>query len=349
MSILALSLPWLFGYLFGFLAPADSEVLSLGTVYLQIRAFEVPLAMFNAVVWGFLVGRGDSRTPMFLAWIQVFANIVLDWLLVLGNLGFPALGVAGAAIATVIANLLIVLLSAWLLWRQDSHLRFRTRQYHLPSRQELWQIFRVGVPMGLGDFIEVASFTVFVAMIGRLGTDILAANNIALQYMSLSFTMGIAIAQASSSLVAQYLGAHEAQQAERVGYRASYLAMLVMGLIGIGYFVIPEWLMQVFTQEATVIAAGVLALKVVAFYQVIDAVAIVLGGSLNGAGDTTFTMLAKSILAWGFFIPVTWLFTFVFGWGIAGAWVAALVYLAALAAAYLWRFRSGRWKTLQIT
>lgn len=102
--------------LFSYVAPGDSpEVLALGTRYLQIRALEVPLGMFSAVVWGFLVGRGDSRTPMLLAWVQVLANIVLDWLLVPGNLGFPAWGVAGAAVATVLANAVVACVSAWIL------------------------------------------------------------------------------------------------------------------------------------------------------------------------------------------------------------------------------------------
>jgi MATE family multidrug resistance protein len=66
-------------------------VRDLGTRYLQIRSFEIPLILFSGVVWGFLVGRGDSRTPMILAWATVLVNIFLDWLLVLGNLGLPAL------------------------------------------------------------------------------------------------------------------------------------------------------------------------------------------------------------------------------------------------------------------
>jgi MATE family multidrug resistance protein len=193
--------------LFRYAAPGDSpEVLALGTRYLQIRAFEVPFAMFSAVVWGFLVGRGDSRTPMLLAWTQVLANVLLDWLLVPGNLGFQAWGVAGAAVATVLANAVVALLSAWILWHPDSHARFGTRRVRLVGFKELRDVLSVGLPMGVGDFVDVASFTAFFAIVGRLGTEVLAANNIALQFMSLSFTMGVAVAQASSSLVAQALG-----------------------------------------------------------------------------------------------------------------------------------------------
>ena len=345
LSVFALTLPWVFTFLFSYVAPGDSPVvLELGTRYLQIRALEVPLAMFSAVVWGFLVGRGDSRTPMFLAWTQVLTNILLDWLLVPGNLGFPAWGVSGAAVATVLANAAVALLSAWILWRPDSHARFGTRQARLAGMGELRDVLRVGLPMGIGDFIDVASFTAFFALIGRLGTEVLAANNIALQFMSLSFTMGIAVAQASSSLVAQSLGANKPQQASRVGYRATLLGMILMGLVGLGYFIAPGFLMGVFSNDPQVIAAGVAILQLVAIYQVADAATIVLGGSLNGAGDTTYTMLTRLVCAWGLFLPLAYVLAFPLGLGVRGAWGGAMVYLFVLALVYFLRFRSGRWQ-----
>ncbi len=349
LALLALALPWVFGVLFRYAAPTDNlTVLELGTRYLQIRAFEVPFAMFNAVVWGFLVGRGDSRTPMLLAWLQVLVNIVLDWLLVPGNLGFPAWGVAGAAFATVLANIVVTLFSAWLLWRPEANARYGTRRVRFFSLRELRGVLAVGLPMGVGDFVEVASFTAFFALIGRLGTETLAANNIALQYMGLSFTLGVAVAQASSSLVAQALGAREPERAERVGYRATVLAMLLMGVVGLGYLVAPGALMSVFSDDPEVIAAGVAILKLVALYQVFDAAAIVLGGSLNGAGDTTYTMLTRLVFAWGLFLPLAYLLAFPLDGGVRGAWTGAMIYLVGLGLVYLLRFRSGRWKRLPL-
>ncbi|MCB0005853.1 MAG: polysaccharide biosynthesis C-terminal domain-containing protein, partial [Anaerolineales bacterium] len=121
LSLIVLVLPFLFSAVMSVAAPDDgSAVRELGTRYLQIRAFEIPLVMFSAVVWGFLVGRGDSRTPMILAWLTVLLNIGLDWLLVLGNLGLPAMGVTGAAYATVMANGANVLMSAIILWRKSN-------------------------------------------------------------------------------------------------------------------------------------------------------------------------------------------------------------------------------------
>jgi MATE family multidrug resistance protein len=330
-------------------APADSlAVRDLGTQYLRIRAFELPLIMFSAVVWGFLVGRGDSRTPMLLAWLTVLANVFLDWLLVLGNWGAPALGVAGAAYATVMANGLNALLSAVILWNRTNRQQYATGQPRFFNWTELRGALQVGLPMGVGDFIEIASFSVFFALIARLGTDLLAANQIALQYMSISFTLGMAVNMATASLVAQYLGAKRPDFAQQVTYRACLVAMVGMGLIGLGYLVAPDALMRIFSDEASVIAAGVTILQLVAFYQIFDAAGIVLAGALNGAGDTTFTMIVRSLLAWFFFIPLVWFLIFPLDTGVAGAWIAALVYLLVLTTIYAFRFRSGRWKTIQV-
>lgn len=349
LSLLVFAVPWLFTWLFSLAAPADSPaVRAMGTAYLHIRTAEIPLVMFNAVVWGFLVGRGDSRTPMLLAWGAVLLNILFDWVLVLGNLGFPALGVAGAAYATVLATGINAVASAAILWRPRHRRLYGLGRPRLASWPELKGVLRVGLPMGVGDFITLSSFSVFFAIIARLGTGALAATQISLQYMSLSFTFGIAIAMAASSLVSRYLGAKQPEVAERVGYRASLLAMAGMGVIGLSYLVAPEALLRVFSQDPGVIAAGVTILRLVAFYQIFDAAAIVFGGALNGAGDTTFTMLTKAVFGWGVFLPLVWLLAFPLQAGIQGAWVGALVYLTGLAFIYFLRFRSGRWKKLSL-
>ena len=349
LSLIVLALPFLFSAVMSVAAPADgSAVRELGTRYLQIRAFEIPLVMFSAVVWGFLVGRGDSRTPMILAWLTVLLNIGLDWMLVLGNLGLPALGVTGAAYATVMANGANVLMSAFILWRKSSRERFGTGIVRRASWPEIKAGLAIGLPMGMGDFIEIASFSMFFALIARLGTDILAANQIALQYMSVSFTFGVAFGMAASSLVSQYLGAREPELAEKAAYRAAILAVVGMGLIGLSYLIAPTALMGLFSDEPTVIAAGVSVLRLVALYQMIDAVGIVMASSLNGAGDTRFTMWTKSLLAWGFFIPLSWLLIFPLDSGIWGAWLGALIYLGGLAIVYFWRFRAGRWKEIEL-
>lgn len=349
LSLLVILLPFFFRSLFPVVAPPDSPAVSLyGTTYLQIRALEIPLSMFVGVIWGFLVGRGDSRTPMMLAWMTVLLNIFFDWMLVFGNLGAPALGVAGAAYATVLANIVNAVVGGIILWLPKHHALYGTRTPRLASWTELRSVLRVGLPMGAGDAIGVSAFSMFFVLLGQLGTNALAASQIAIQYTSLAFTYGIALSMAASSLVARHLGAQDPAQAERVGYRASVLGMVGMGIIGLSYLIAPHALMGVFTSDPVVIAAGVTVLRMAAIYQVFDALALVLGGTLNGAGDTRYTMVIKILFGWGIFIPLVWFLAFSLSLGVKGAWLGALLYLVLLAFLYGTRFRSGRWKTVQL-
>ena len=348
LSIISLVLPWLFTWLFSF-AASDEVVRGLGSSYLQIRGFEIPFMMFSAVVWGFMLGRNDSTTPMILAWIQVIVNIFLDWIMVLGNLGFPALGVEGAAYATVISNILNALLSAWILWRPKFIKQYALNKIRIANWVQLSKILKISLPMGMGEFVSISAFTVFFSMIGRLDTAALAANNIAIQYMSLAFTLGIAIEMAASSLVSQYLGKKEPDKATKVAYRSVFLAIVSMGLVGATFLIAPEKLIAVFSAEEAVITAGVTILRLVALYQVIDAVGIVLGGVLNGAGDTTFTMWYRVVIAVFIFMPLEWLIIFKLDGGIFAAWLGALTYLTLLSAGYFLRFRHGYWKTIEVS
>ncbi len=349
LSISVLILPWLFTIIMGWATPADSgRVGEFGSLYMRIRALEIPIAMLSAVGWAFLVGRGDSRTPMFMMWGMVAVNIFLDWVMVPGNLGFPAMGIAGAAWATVLANLFNLGVTALILWSPKNRAEFDTGRPRLAPWADIRTVIGVGLPAGLGDFIEIGSFSVFFAFIGRLGTQTLAANQIAVQYMSISFTFGLAIAMAASSLVSQFVGAGDTSTAEKAAYRALIIGMIGTGLIGFSYIIAPEFLMSIFTEDPSVIAAGVSILTIIAIYQMFDGAGIVLSGALMGGGDTTFTMLTRLILAWGFFLPMAWLAIFRLDMGVTGAWIAALIYLVTLAVVYFQRFRGGRWKEFEL-
>ena len=349
MSAVSLAFPWIFRWGFPFLAPSDGpQVASLGANYLFIRSFELPFFLFSGVVWGFMIGRGDSRTPMILAWVTVLLNIILDWLLVLGNLGFPRLEVTGAAIATVIAHAVNAGLSAFILWAPAIRRRYETHRRRAIKKRDILQVFRVGLPMGLGDFVEISSFSVFFAIIGSISTGALAANQIALQYMSISFMVGIAFSMATSSMVAQELGAKRPDVAQGVGYRGTVLGMIAMGTIGFSFLIAPAALMSFFTSDPDVIKAGVQILRLMAIFQLFDAVAVVLSGALNGSGDTTFTMVARMVIGWVLFLPLVALIVFVFDGGVRDAWIGALFYGTCLALVYLIRFRSGRWQKIEV-
>ena len=342
-------LPALFGFLLQLTAP-DPTMQALGSSYLSVRSFEVPLVMFTTVVWGFLIGRGDSRTPMLLAWSTVLLNILLDWLLVLGPFGLPAFGVLGAAYATLFANVVTAAASAVILWRPVNRRDFGTGIGKAPPVQlpELGRVVALGLPMGMGDFIHIASFSAFFALLGRISNEALAATQIGLQYMNLAFSVGVGLGMATASLVSRALGAKRPREAERVSVRAVALAVVMMGLIGLSFVFSPQPLIEIFSRDPGVVAAGVTVLRIGALFLLVDASGIVLAGALNGAGDTRFTMLTRALIAWGLFLPLAWLLAFPLGGGLAGAWLAAFLHVMVIGVVYLVRFRSGRWQRFAV-
>jgi multidrug resistance protein, MATE family len=344
ISCLAIPLFWLaFPFIFA-LAGAEAAVTATALEFVNIRLFEIPFVLVTTVLIGFLTSLGDSRRPMLLMWAQVLLNIVFNWVLVLGNLGFPALGVRGSAIATVTATAIGAVLTVWVVFSRRKVLGLNL-EWDVPKAGDLLAILRVGAPLGIMEFVEVGAFTAFLALTGRLGTAELAATQVANQISALAFMPGFGFSVAASSLVGRFVGARDIPTAIRAGYQAVWLCVAWMGMVGVGFWVFAEPMMRLFSSDANVIALGSSVLKLMAIYQVFDAANIVFRAALAGAGDTRFTAVATVISSWTLMLGGGWLLAFVFKLGLLGAWGGPFVYLTLLSFVYWWRWRSGVWTT----
>ncbi|MBT5873926.1 MAG: hypothetical protein HOH43_10940, partial [Candidatus Latescibacteria bacterium] len=213
---------------------------------------------------------------------------------------------------------------------------------------EILRVIRVGAPIGVQRFLDIGSFVIFSALIGRLGDGQLAANQIAIQMMSISYMVGLSIGMASTVLVGQYIGAKNLDMAERSTYSALKLAIIYMFLIGLTFIAFPVELVSIFNDEPDVIKYGRQGLMFAAIFQAFDALAVVLIGSLRGAGDTRWTMMAALVGAWVIFLPLSYYLAITLKMDFFGAWMAATVYICGLGLACYYRFRKGVWKTMTI-
>lgn len=343
---LILLLPFVFR-LFFWLTKPDPQVARAAGQYLSVRLFELPATLLVAAFTAFLLGVGNSLLPMFLNWLAVLLNIGANWLLVFGKLGFPKLGLVGAAWGTVFAMWVQAIgfaIFVWIGYRK----RYRLNSWHWPSWQDLARISKVGLPLGLTDSVEVGAFTTFFAIISRLGSEALAASQIVNQIAALAFMPGFALGAATGSLVGRYLGAGLEEEAEQIGWRGAGLGVGIMTVAGLLFILFPRPLAMLFTQEEAVIASCIGLLRLIAVYQLFDAVNIVLRGALNGAGDTRFTMTVTLSLAWGLFVPGSYLGAITLELGVMGAWMGALSYLVTLGLIFFFRFRRGNWKKITI-
>jgi MATE family multidrug resistance protein len=296
----------------------------------------------------FFRGTGDTKTPMKVAIAANVVNLVGDYLLIFGHFGFPRMEVKGAAVATVFASLSGALIFLVLYLRRSFHARFRTRSLFAFSRERMIRMIRVGIPIGIQYFLDIGSFLVFSAYIGRMGDGPLAANHIAIRILSFSFMPCYGISIAATSLVGQYIGAKDFPSSETSGYNAIRIGLLYTAVIAVVFLLFADELAGIFSTEPDVLRFSSRILLLAAVFQIFDGVQMISSGSLRGAGDTRWPMIVAVLYTWFLFIPLAYVFGDILGGGVVGAWVGATIYIILLGATLLLRYRSGAWKTMKI-
>jgi MATE family multidrug resistance protein len=324
----------------------DPAVQAEAAGYIRIRMLSVPFFLAHHTYADFYRGIGDTRTPLKVLVFAHALNVVGDYALIFGKGPFPALGVDGAAWATSLANVVAAVIFAVLLARKAMRRRYGTLEGVRPRRAETVRLLRVGLPIAAHFFLDMGSFLVFSAYIGRMGTDALAANQIAIQVLALSFMPAQGFAVAATTLVGQYVGAGRPDLAQRCAYRSILLGLAYAGFIAALCWTLPGPLVRVFNSDATVVALGMKLLLLAGLFQAFDAVQFIADGALRGAGDTRVPMLIIVGGAWFVFLPTAWLLGSVLERGVVGAWVGALLYITVVGALMFARLRAGRWRSI---
>ncbi len=309
--------------------------------YAHLRLLEIGFVLLSSVNLGFMLGVGNSRTPLLISWATVLLNGVLAYALI-----FPlGLGIRGAAIATLTAFIFQAVLSSFLIWQL--YRKVYILRPTLPTRAELRSILWVALPAGATQVLEVSAFAAFLGVISQLGSRELAASQVANQLASIGFMPAFALANATGSLLSRYLGAKRPDEAARVGWLGALYGSSAMGVLALVFVFIPLPLINVFTDKTELFELTVQIMRLMALYQIFDGLGIVLGGALQGAGDTRFRLLVTVLGSWGIMVPLAYLLM-KGPLGLNGAWLGALTYLVLAAALYAWRFSSGRWKRVNL-
>ncbi|NOY25954.1 MAG: MATE family efflux transporter [Oligoflexia bacterium] len=316
---------------------ASHDVTDFGADYLAVRVGGSGAALTGMALGAWFQGRGDTRTPMVTTVLANVLNIALDPVFIFGAGPIPALGVSGAALTTVFSQAIGALL---LLVAALPHLRGIS---WAPDRALLRRAVGIGGPMALQGAMSVVGFAVFVGILARSGDANLGAHVIVMRIISLSFLPGHAVGQAAGVLVGQALGARRPALARQATRQAMRLAMLIMSIMGLVFVLFPGPLVQVFDPAADVAAVAVRLFVIAAIFQVFDAVAMVGQGSLDGAGDTRFTMVLGIVSTWLVTVPLGWLFALHFELGAAGAWLGLTAESVLYAGVALRRLRGRAW------
>lgn len=317
--------------------------------YMSIRL----LALFGIVggeaLGNWFGGLGDTHPHMRASLLTMVLNVALNWMLIEGHWGAPALGVEGAAWASVIASFagfayLTVRFAAVDGWRRPVGLAWG----------ELRRMVRFGLPHGINWFFEFAAWAFFLnVVVGGLGTAALAATMVVVNINSISFMPAFGLSSAGAILVGQSIGAGDLDAVPRHVAMTAGVAAVWQGMVGILYVLIPGPILSLFDQDVAgtdaMLAIGVPMLMISAAWQLFDALAMSLGEALRGAGDTAWVLWARLVVAWALFTPGSWYLIRVLDAGPVNAIWCVVGYLAILAGLLLWRFRSGAWRSIDLT
>lgn len=349
---LAMLIP-LSGLIFSFIGHAP-EIQECERVYFKILCWGAAPAIASSAVAAFFSGLGRTRPVM---WVSIFVtavNLMLDWLLIFGNWGFPEMGIAGAGIATVSAFCFSTFVYFILISRSLYSKKYATIKGWRFDRQLFARLIRFGFPSGVHFFIGIAGFTVFILLIGRLGTVSLAATNIALNINTLAFMPMIGLGIAISVLVGQHLGENRPELAERATYSAFHLTFIYMSSIALLYVIWPDLFMKPFaarsdpTRFVPIRELTVVLLRFVALYSVFDTMNIIFASAIKGAGDTRFVMFMIVALSISLLILPSYAAIVYLSMGIYYGWTFVTAYIIVLGFVFFFRFLGGKWKSMRV-
>jgi putative MATE family efflux protein len=325
----------------------EPSVVAAGSTYLfWLLVGNVPFTLvfvFSAA----LRAAGDSRTPLHLGVLANLLHVFLNWVLIYGNLGMPALGVAGAAIASSLAMVFQVAIFVEL-WRRRRLLLKPTLRGFAPD-PGLWRrILRIGYPATLESVMFQLGLLGFMRIMSGYGTAEFAAYNIGAQILALSFLPGFGFATAASTLVGQHLGEGRPALASRSGWRSLAGSIGCMSALGAAIIAAAEPLASWFIDDAEVVALTVDFIWILGVVQPLMAVEYTIGGALRGAGDTRFPLAVVFI---GLFLCRLLPAVLAAHWLAASiqiVWSALVLDYAVKAALLLHRFHRGRWQLARV-
>lgn len=338
---------WFSGAILGALGQPD-DVVPLAQDYLRLMGIALFPALIVAVLKNYLAALGRTQVALWLTVAAVFLNIALNWVLIFGNLGFPEMGVRGAAHASIWVQVATALALAVYCARADGLRRYTLfLRFWRPDRQAMAQVWRLGWPIGVALVAESALFSAVAILVGQLGTRELAAHGIAIEISAAMFMIHLGFSNAGTVLVGHARGRRDTP-ALRAGAAATIFVSICLALctmilyIFFGGHLVGLFLSPSEPARDQIIALGAILMIVAALFQLADGAQVVAMGLLRGVQDTKIPMWIAAFSYWGIGFPAGYVFGLVLGWGAPGVWVGLVVGLGTAAVLLMWRFWAGR-------
>ncbi len=325
----------------------EPAVVARSITFTRLVMLAIPGSAVGFVVGSALRAAGDTRTPLGIGLFVNVINVALNYVLIFGAFGLPALGVRGSALSSATAFTIGATIGVALLFRGRRRVAITPRDLR-PDRRLMARLVRIGAPAGLEHFAMQMGFLTYLVFASTYGTAAVASYFIGVRILALAFLPGIGFATAAAALVGQNLGARAPERAEDAGYAATRMAIRLMSTAGLLLFVFAEPIARLFVDDAAVVEDTRWFIYALAMCQPLMAVDYALGGALRGAGDTRFPLLTLFVGLYGCRLVVAWLVTHVLHFSTPWLWSALAGDYAARAALKSWRYRSRAWQRVRV-
>ena len=335
-------------------AGAEADIIDDACSYFNIMMLALPINAVTMTINAAQRGAGNTRISLVTNLTANLVNVFFNWLLIFGVWIFPELRVPGAAIATVIGNIVAMLIAILSVWRKDSFLSLRrvtppTDLPVLPKTKNILQpVLRVTSSAAVEQLCVRVGFFIFAKVVSDLGTLPLTTHTIAMQITTLSFCFGDGLQIAAAALVGRNLGEKRPDLAHAHGAACQRIGFSIALCLGIICFAARGWLLRPFTADPAILLQGGYLMMLLAIMSPAQISQVIFSGLLRGAGDTRYIAII-SLICIGLIRPFTsWLYTYPLGLGLYGAWLAMVIdqYLRLILS--FRRFSSGKWKTVKL-
>ncbi len=320
---------------------SDAKVQQAAIDYISILLPAMPLMLVSNFAATLLRSSGNTRSPFLVALLSNAVNAFINYFLIFGNWGAPALGVRGAAIGSVAALAINAIVLIILLSHKKAALTLRGRG---GERAAIARVLRIAGPAFGEEFVQHIGYFGYIAMLTSLGSAAMAANQALISIELICFLSADGFGIAAATIVAQYLGADRPHKANQGACWATFLATALLMLFSLFFWLIPDELLQIFSHDSEIVAAGVPCLYIAAVAQPFMAISIVLGQSLRGAGDTKSAFYVACAGWLVVRLAATYLFTFVCHWGLVGVWLGSTCDWIVRSIVLVIVFLRGRWR-----
>lgn len=327
---------------------AEQDTIRIGLNYFKIIIFGFIFQSLNLSIFASMRGAGDTRTPMLINIFVNLLNVIGNYILIFGKMGFPALGVTGAGISTSLSHVIAFLILIVMLLNKKHLVRLDLNRGFKFNKPIMQNLLKVGGPAALEQVGFRVGVVMFIRIVSGLGTVAYATHQIASNIISLSFAPGQAFGIAASTLVGKSLGQKRVDRADTFIKETNRLALISSAFFAAIFFFFGPTLVGLYTDDPSVIAISGNIMKIIALIQPFQASAFAISGGLRGAGDTVSTLIVTIIGVFVIRLGIAYVLINILNWGLVGAWIAMLSDQIIRWIGITIRYRTGKWKMIKL-